>query len=67
MAARILLIDDDKRLADMVSRYLAQAGFQVMHCFDARSGLALLESPLHPALPMPPTRRMRDGVPTCPT
>ena len=46
MAARILLIDDDKRLADMVGRYLAQAGFQVMHCFDARSGLVLLEPPL---------------------
>jgi DNA-binding response OmpR family regulator len=48
VTARILLIDDDKRLADMVSRYLSQAGFLVTHRFDARSGLALLESSLHP-------------------
>lgn len=42
MASVILLIDDDKRLADMVSRYLSQAGFDLMHRFDARSGLAAL-------------------------
>jgi DNA-binding response OmpR family regulator len=42
MTASILLIDDDKRLADMVSRYLSQAGFRLIHCFDAKSGLAHL-------------------------
>ena len=45
MGSRILLIDDDKRLADMVSRYLSQAGFDLMHRFDAKSGLAALALP----------------------
>ncbi|MGE0803743.1 MAG: response regulator transcription factor, partial [Lautropia sp.] len=40
--ARILLIDDDARLADMVGRYLSQSGFALMHRPDARSGLAAL-------------------------
>lgn len=39
---RILLIDDDTRLADMVARYLAQAGMTVEHCGDAATGLAAL-------------------------
>ncbi len=39
---RILLIDDDKRLADMVGRYLAQAGFLLTHGPDARSGFERL-------------------------
>jgi DNA-binding response OmpR family regulator len=41
----ILLIDDDKRLADMVGRYLSQAGFELIHRFDAASGLAALAPP----------------------
>jgi len=45
VGSRILLIDDDKRLADMVGRYLSQAGFEMTHCFDARSGLAALAAP----------------------
>ncbi len=45
MGSRILLIDDDKRLADMVGRYLSQAGFELRHCFDARSGLLALSTP----------------------
>ena len=38
----ILLIDDDHRLADMVGRYLGQAGFAVQHQGTAREGLAAL-------------------------
>ena len=39
---RILLIDDDTRLADMVVRYLTQAGMAVDHRGDAATGLAAL-------------------------
>ena len=38
----ILLIDDDRRLAYMVGRYLGQAGFAVQHQGTAREGLAAL-------------------------
>lgn len=38
----ILLIDDDRRLADMVGHYLGQAGFAVQHQGTAREGLAAL-------------------------
>ena len=38
----ILLIDDDRRLADMVCRYLGQAGFAVQHQGTAREGLEAL-------------------------
>ncbi len=38
----ILLIDDDRRLADMVGRYLGQAGFAVRHQGTAREGLEAL-------------------------
>jgi two-component system, OmpR family, phosphate regulon response regulator OmpR len=54
MGSRILLIDDDKRLADMVSRYLTQAGFEIRHCPDARSGLlALAAAAASPAASLP--------------
>ncbi len=38
----ILLIDEDRRLADMVCRYLGQAGFAVQHQGTAREGLVAL-------------------------
>ena len=41
MAERILLIEDDPRLAAMVSDYLGEAGFRVTHAANGRSGLAL--------------------------
>lgn len=42
MQADILLIDDDRRLAGMVARYLGQAGFGVRHCDSGDSGLQSL-------------------------
>jgi DNA-binding response OmpR family regulator len=41
MVERILLIEDDSRLAGMVSEYLGKAGFQVIHAENGKRGLAL--------------------------
>src|ERR1700689_2485808 len=43
MADRLLIIDDDARLAAMVSDYLTAAGFVVERRFTGRDGLAALE------------------------
>ncbi len=42
MAERVLLIEDDDRLAGMVSDYLGQSGFVVEHVGDGELGLARL-------------------------
>ena len=41
MGERVLLIEDDSRLADMVGEYLAKAGFHVIHAENGTRGLAL--------------------------
>ena len=41
MGERILLIEDDSRLADMVGEYLGKAGFHVIHAENGTRGLAL--------------------------
>ncbi|HLH96747.1 MAG TPA: response regulator transcription factor [Xanthobacteraceae bacterium] len=41
MSERILLIEDDSRLAGMVAEYLGKAGFQVVHAEDGARGIAL--------------------------
>ena len=43
MAERLLIIDDDARLAAMLSDYLAAAGFVVERRFTGRDGLAALD------------------------
>ena len=40
MAERILIIEDDERLAAMLAEYLGAAGFEVTACRDGASGLA---------------------------
>src|SRR5258706_5624130 len=39
MAERILLIEDDSRLAEMVSEYLGEAGFHVSIAAGGRAGV----------------------------
>ncbi|GAA6142653.1 response regulator transcription factor [Hydrogenophaga sp. 5NK40-0174] len=46
---QLLMIDDDDRLAQMVSEYLGQSGFAVAHAADGESGLEQLPL-LHPSL-----------------
>lgn len=43
MTNTLLLIEDDHRLAHMVSEYLAQSGFAVQHAADGLSGLTMLQ------------------------
>jgi DNA-binding response OmpR family regulator len=53
MTQPLLMIEDDARLASMVSEYLRQAGFDVEHALDGASGLVAVQkspSALTPAL-----------------
>jgi DNA-binding response OmpR family regulator len=43
LSERILLIEDDTRLAGMVSEYLGKAGYRVIHAESGTRGLALSE------------------------
>ena len=43
MEERLLMIEDDRRLAQMIGQYLGQSGYAVTHAPDAQSGLAQLQ------------------------
>ena len=43
MPQRLLMIEDDARLAEMVGQYLEQSGFGFMHKGDGASGLAAVQ------------------------
>lgn len=42
MTPRLLMIEDDRRLAQMVAEYLGQSGFEVAHAPDGEQGLEQL-------------------------
>ncbi len=44
MNSHLLMIEDDARLANMVSEYLGQSGYAVAHAGDGLSGLAALQA-----------------------
>ncbi len=50
MSHRLLMIEDDERLAQMVAQYLQQSGFEVVHAPDGLSGLARLQGSEPPDL-----------------
>ena len=65
MAARILLIEDDPRLAEMVSEYLGQAGFRVSTVGSGNEGLERLAREPFDALVLDLTLPDIDGLEVC--
>src|SRR6266436_6731381 len=65
MAERILLIEDDPRLAEMVSEYLGEAGFRVSIAAAGRAGLERLAREPFDALVLDLMLPDMDGLDVC--
>ena len=65
MAPHILLVEDDRRLAEMVSEYLGEAGFSVSVAGDGRTGLARLAAEAYDALVLDLMLPDPDGLEVC--
>ncbi len=65
MAERVLMIDDDSRLAGMVSDYLGGAGFRVSLAGTAREGEALLKRETFDAVILDLMLPDADGLDVC--
>jgi DNA-binding response OmpR family regulator len=65
VSERILLVDDDPRLADMVSEYLGEAGFRVTIAPDGCSGLERLAHEPFAALVLDLMLPDMDGLEIC--
>lgn len=65
MARRVLLIEDDSRLAAMVAEYLGEADFRVSICPSAQSGLDKLAREPFDALVLDLTLPDADGLDLC--
>src|SRR5256885_16544318 len=65
MAERILLIEDDSRLAEMVSEYLGESGFRVSIAAGGRAGLERLAHEPFDALGLDLMLPDMDGLDVC--
>lgn len=65
MGPRILLIEDDRRLAEMLTEYLGEAGFRVSVALDGRTGLSQLAGQPHDALVLDLMLPDMDGLEVC--
>jgi two-component system phosphate regulon response regulator OmpR len=64
---RILLIEDDPRLAEMVKTYLGEAGFHVAHAGTGRAGITLASREAFDALILDLMLPDIDGLDVCRT
>jgi DNA-binding response OmpR family regulator len=65
VAPHILLIEDDRRLAEMVSQYLGEAGFRVSVAGDGRTALSRLGGEPYDALVLDLMLPDIDGLEVC--
>jgi DNA-binding response OmpR family regulator len=65
VAGRVLLIEDDSRLAAMVSEYLGEAGYRVTTAASGAGGLERLGSEPYDALVLDLTLPDMDGLEVC--
>src|ERR1700733_11570965 len=65
MAIRVLLIDDDVRLHELLASYLDQNGFAVTVAADGRKGLAALEGGTFDAVLLDVMMPGMDGIEVC--
>jgi len=65
MADRILMIEDDTRLSDMVGEYLGKSGFRVAVCGSAAAGLERLRHDSFDALVLDLMLPDMDGLEVC--
>ncbi|HEU5177528.1 MAG TPA: response regulator, partial [Burkholderiales bacterium] len=65
MAERILLIDDDARLAAMISEYLGAAGYRVTTAPGGAAGLARLAADPYDGLVLDLSLPDMDGLEVC--
>jgi DNA-binding response OmpR family regulator len=65
LAGRILLIEDDARLARMVEDYLGEAGFRVMHAASGGAGVAMAQRESFDAIVLDLMLPDIDGLDVC--
>jgi two-component system OmpR family response regulator len=65
MAIRVLLIDDDARLYELLAQYLGQNGLSLQHAPDGGRGLAALEAGTFDAVLLDVMMPGMDGLEVC--
>ncbi len=65
MATRVLLIDDDTRMYELLAQYLGQNGITVAHAPDGGRGLAALEANAYDAVLLDVMMPGLDGLEVC--
>ncbi|AKQ64686.1 Phosphate regulon transcriptional regulatory protein PhoB (SphR) [Myxococcus hansupus] len=65
MSTRVLLIDDDTRMYELLAQYLGQNGLSVTHAADGGRGLAALEASAYDAVLLDVMMPGIDGLEVC--